>query len=238
MRAREFITESQEVSQQLNNLIGPILNAVPQTEEIWFYGSRARGNNKETSDWDILVIIPKEMFGTDFQDVQSVLDNLSQNFSSAKIRYDIQAGHSGIILHDKADQEGRLLWKRADTITESWQFRNKNKIYEPLVNTIDSGPFDGGCVVFAQALQLKYGGEIVVLVNKDGEADHAALMLNGRLIDADGAAPVNQFITRFIRNEKPTLLYDSIIKIRAIEDHDLPDAPRNRKLAERIAALL
>ena len=37
-------------------------------------------------------------------------------------------------------------------ITENITGRNKEQIYDLLINTIESGPYDGGCVVVAQAI--------------------------------------------------------------------------------------
>jgi hypothetical protein len=123
--------------------------------------------------------------------------------------------------------------KVVDIIMESWPGRNRSRIYDLLVNTIDSGPFDGGCVIFAQALKIKHGGEIVVLVDQKGQADHAALRLGNHLIDADGPAEIDAFVQRFQRNERV-----SIASIRPIEPGDLPDAPRNKDLSAKIAKLL
>jgi predicted GNAT family acetyltransferase len=120
----------------------------------------------------------------------------------------------------------------ARKIDESFPGKNKNKIYNLLINTIDSGPFDGGCVVFAQALQIKFGGEIMVLTGVHG-ADHAVLSLNGKLIDADGPAEPNEFVHRFEKNELA-----KITGIRPIHSKDLPDAPRSTELATQIAKLL
>jgi hypothetical protein len=121
----------------------------------------------------------------------------------------------------------------AEIITESWPGRNRNRIYKLLIDTIDSGPFDGGCVIFAQALKMKYGGEIVVLLTRNEQADHAAVKIGDILIDADGPAKVDSFIKRFERNERV-----EIFGIRPIQDNDLPDAPRNIGLSEKIATLL
>jgi GNAT superfamily N-acetyltransferase len=120
----------------------------------------------------------------------------------------------------------------ARKIDESFPGKNKNKIYTLLINAIDSGPFDGGCVVFAQALQMKFGGDIMVLTGKHG-ADHAVLQLNGKLIDADGPAEPDTFIRRFEKNELA-----QITGIRPIQDSDLPEAPRSVELAQQIAKLL
>jgi len=122
--------------------------------------------------------------------------------------------------------------------------KNKNKVYTLLLSTIDAGPFDGGCVVVAQALQMAYGGEIVVLVGSPrkelanrNEAQHAAVFLNGMLIDGDGPLPPKQFVERFARNEME-YAGGFITGVRPIRPRDLTEAPRNEVLAKKIAALL
>lgn len=122
-------------------------------------------------------------------------------------------------------------------IVESFPGRNKNKIYSLLINTVDSGPFDGGCVIFARALQMKHGGDVIVLT-ANGIADHAALYLRGMLIDADGPAEPKQFIKRFMKNEFTSFSNKTVDGIRPIEDNDLPDAARSEELSQQIAKLL
>ena len=39
-------------------------------------------------------------------------------------------------------------------------------VYDLLLETIGAGPFDGGCVVVAQALQRIHGGQVMVLYVK------------------------------------------------------------------------
>jgi hypothetical protein len=129
-----------------------------------------------------------------------------------------------------------------ELLTESLMGRNKNKIYSLLLTAADSGPFDGGCVIMAQAIQMKYGGDIVVLVghaqrNTEETAQHAAIELGNLLVDADGPLAPKQFIQRFEKNE---LLHvdGKITGVRPIQHQDLPDAPRNEQVAEQIARLL
>lgn len=130
-------------------------------------------------------------------------------------------------------------------LKESFPGKNKNAIYNLLVKTIGSGPFDGGCVIFARALQMRWGGEIVALVghaqrsvsNEPSSAQHAALLIGNRLIDADGMATADEFIRRFERNE---LLHagGKITGVRNLHDSDLSEAPRNEELSAKIAKLL
>jgi hypothetical protein len=121
-------------------------------------------------------------------------------------------------------------------INESWpgRSRNRTRIYTLLLNHIDSGPFDGGCIVFAQALQIRYGGSIEVLLRANtGQADHAVVRQDDIMIDADGAANIDSFIRRFERNELV-----QISGYRPIEPGDLPGAARNLDLSKQIAKLL
>ena len=133
--------------------------------------------------------------------------------------------------------EVNIHMKIHEIVVESFHWKNKNKIYSLLINSINSGPFDGGCVVFANALHLVYGGKVVVLVSDKNIAEHAALLINNVLYDADGPAKYTEFVKRFERNELVgTGRY--IIEIRDITDSDLPDAPRDMKLSKQIANLI
>lgn len=123
--------------------------------------------------------------------------------------------------------------KISELLNESFLGPNSNKIYKLLNDAYSIGPFDGGCVIFARALQIKFGGDIIVLCNRN-IAHHAALHLSGGdLIDADGKGSAEDVIDRFENNEGV-----SITNIRALTDADLPDAPRDEKLSAQIAELL
>jgi predicted nucleotidyltransferase len=114
----EDIDESVDDSTGTKKLVSAILKTVPQAQEIWFYGSRARGDHKKTSDWDFLVIVPDDVVGSDFLDMQLALDNLQQHFPN----HDIQAAHSWTGLYGSAKQEGQRIWKQGvteDTLDES-----------------------------------------------------------------------------------------------------------------------
>jgi hypothetical protein len=108
----------------------------------------------------------------------------------------------------------------------------KENIYD-ILEPEDCGPFDGGCVLVAQALQQIHGGDIVVLINDRGNADHAAVKLGNTLIDYDGPLPVEKFIKRFEKNE-----HVKIKGIRPMKDSDLPEATRNQSLLPKIVNLL
>jgi hypothetical protein len=119
---------------------------------------------------------------------------------------------------------------------------DKNKIYDLLISNIGSGPFDGGCVVMAEAIQMKYGGDIVVLVghaqrNTNEVAQHAAVKIGNILVDFAGAYEPHEFAKQFERNEL-SHAGGQITGIRPIQDGDLPDAPRNPELAKQIFNLL
>ncbi|TLX17017.1 hypothetical protein [Rhizobium sp. MHM7A] len=108
-------------------------------------------------------------------------------------------------------------------------------LYEALLKEADCGPFDGGCLVVAQALQQVLGGDVVVLVRaQSGIADHAALLFDGMLWDFDGPLSPSAFVKRFQENE----LFGTGAKcggFRLIEPGDLEDTPHNDRLVERLA---
>lgn len=109
----------------------------------------------------------------------------------------------------------------------------RDALYDDMISVAGCGPFDGCCVAFAQALRDVVGGEIVVLFNERGQADHAAVRIAGTFIDFDGPLPQKRFIERFSENESV-----KIIGCRAIEDGDLVDACRDPGLIARITMVL
>ncbi len=109
----------------------------------------------------------------------------------------------------------------------------KNSVYNLLVQATDAGPFDGGCVVFAQALQMLLGGDIVVLTNAKGQAEHAVTKVGNQYWDFDGAASEQGMLARFSANERR-----QVTAVRPITDNDLPDAPRDAQAAAKIAAMM
>lgn len=103
-----------------------------------------------------------------------------------------------------------------------------------VLDEVGCGPFDGGCLLVAKALQKIHGGEIVVLVDKNDRAQHAAVMLpNGKLIDHDGAAFPEKFIRRFEKNE-----IAKITGTRGFKNSDLPTAARDFHLVPKLVSAL
>lgn len=108
-------------------------------------------------------------------------------------------------------------------------------LYEALLREADCGPFDGGCLVVAQALQQVIGGDVVVLVRAEsGIADHAAVLFDGMLWDFDGPLSPSAFVKRFQENEL-SATGEQCGGFRPIEPGDLEDAPRNDRLVEWLA---
>lgn len=126
---------------------------------------------------------------------------------------------------------------------------HKNKVYELMLERIDCGPFDGGCVVFAQALQHLYGGDLYVVEGRclsgnqrlsEDEckllAQHAVLKLrDGRFIDAGGAASERAMLARTAREANFMV---SAMRLRPLREDDLEEAPRDAALAVSLAKLL
>lgn len=102
MRAAEFTIVNESVD-WFPKIINAVLAAVPETEEIWFHGSRAIGKERRGSDWDILVVLDPRKVNS-FIDVQFALQRLKfKNF-------DIQAASPTGIITKIARDEGKLLW--------------------------------------------------------------------------------------------------------------------------------
>jgi hypothetical protein len=109
----------------------------------------------------------------------------------------------------------------------------KEKIYNLLVEKCFCGPFDGCCLIYAEALQIKFGGEIYVIYSKDF-TEHAALFLDNELIDFDGPLEPKKFIERFEKSEK----CNKIIGYRKFKKIDLKDMYPDKKLSLQISKML
>jgi hypothetical protein len=118
----------------------------------------------------------------------------------------------------------------------SWNMQRKlidEEFHSDLQATIDCGPFDGGCVIVAQALKSVIGGELFGLVNENDEVGHAVVLLDGKLWDYDGPMPPAAFIARFNCLEAPW----KCVGYRKFQDHDLELAYRDEALVERVVTL-
>lgn len=110
------------------------------------------------------------------------------------------------------------------------EIKNKEKILEILKNKFGTGPFNGCCLIFAEALQKKYGGEIYVLYSKR-YAEHAVLYLNGMLYDFAYSLEPELFIEAF-NYDWP--IGDKVIGYRKFKEEDLKHMKRDKELSDII----
>lgn len=123
-------------------------------------------------------------------------------------------------------------------ITE-WEERIEaihEEFYEKIVGTAECGPFDGGCVVTAQALHKVIGGEIMVLVRANDQADHAVVLKEDQLWDFDGPLPPDAFIQRFNATELSGMPFQCV-SFRPIRNNDLDNAYRGDELVKKLESL-
>lgn len=121
--------------------------------------------------------------------------------------------------------------------------RHKEQVFRVLAEAVDCGPFDGGCLVFAEALKSIYGGEIYVIAGVTGDtggspiAQHAVLrMPDGQYADGDGIGWRDVVVNRFVANECLGGLTRQ--DVRAFQVGDLPDCPRDVGLVKALAHAL
>ena len=141
-----------------------------------------------------------------------------------------------IILDPEDYREKRKEYKKQGKpymITKVKEDSTNDKVMELLLDNIGAGPFDGGCVIVAKALQMIHGGEIMALVRPDGIADHAVVQKGNTMYDFDGPGTPEEVISRFEKNEGAR-----ITDVRKLRMTDLTDAPRNSELAKQIASLM
>ena len=109
----------------------------------------------------------------------------------------------------------------------------KDELYSLMLDAGDCGPFDGCCVVFAQALREVIGGDLVVVTQPDDSADHAGVFCDGKIYDFDGPLLPAHFVARFARNE-----HADVTGWRLMRDGDLVGAVRDPELQDSLAKIL
>ena len=119
----------------------------------------------------------------------------------------------------------------------------KESLYDMMLQEIECGPMDGGCVVYARAAQIAFGGEIYCLIGSPqrGAADnialHAFLKVGNRAIDYYNDSNPKRLAGHF-QKEELDYAGGNISGIRLMIPSDLEDAPRNEKLSMKIAEIL
>ncbi|HET6843520.1 MAG TPA: hypothetical protein VFK06_17845 [Candidatus Angelobacter sp.] len=111
-----------------------------------------------------------------------------------------------------------------------YRFAHSSNIYTPFANEYGCGWFDGGCFIFARALQLWLGGRLAVIVRKElvreQAFDHVVLSLSDPqhvgdtlYLDADGASSAHTLLNRWRTRER---LPDAILEDPASRTRFLP----------------
>lgn len=120
--------------------------------------------------------------------------------------------------------------------------RHKGRVYTALLDTIGCGPFDGGCLAFATAMQRLHGGEVQVIVGsiegRPAAAQHAVLRLpDGSYLDADGQGSQREVIDNFVAAEiHPYWGSFNLEAVRSYKKGDLPEAPCDDRVIDAVCA--
>lgn len=118
---------------------------------------------------------------------------------------------------------------------------HRSAVYSWMIESVGCGPFDGGCLLFANALKEIHDGEVWVIESSNRWSDkrvaqHAVLKLpNGRFGDADGIRDANSCIQHFMRNEGHFLNKPILREWRV---GDLPDAVLSDSFIEDLTSML
>ena len=91
-----------------------------------------------------------------------------------------------------------------------FDFAHSAEILTPMIERYGCGWFDGGCYIFARALQLWLGGRFAVLVREEllpeQAFDHVVLrvgnLAEALYIDADGSATRSALLARWRNRER------------------------------------
>lgn len=114
------------------------------------------------------------------------------------------------------------------------------EFWDVLDNATGSGPFDGACLVCAQALKHAAGeGDIVrIFDTSTNTTHHYGLRIGGTVYDFDGACDSRTWIQRFSRNEnltsRPLSVETGIDETSGIADNDRVSRSIARLLQSRM----
>jgi len=65
------------------------LKALPFVEELWLFGSRARGDNKERSDIDLAIVCKENTTSNDWLTVYDIIEDADTLLNIDLVRFDI-----------------------------------------------------------------------------------------------------------------------------------------------------
>jgi predicted nucleotidyltransferase len=88
----------------------PLLTAMPCIDEIWLYGSRARGNHHDRSDFDVAFVCPRAS-NEEWLKIVDIIEEADTLYKIDYVRFDELPDSEplkNLILHDK-----KILFKRA-----------------------------------------------------------------------------------------------------------------------------
>jgi predicted nucleotidyltransferase len=84
--------------QHIIQLIRQKVNEIDNTAEIILYGSRARGDNKRDSDWDVMILLKRK----------NVDKNIEQTFRHHLFDLELEIGVPiSVFVYSKSDWEGK-----------------------------------------------------------------------------------------------------------------------------------
>lgn len=105
---------------------------------------------------------------------------------------------SGDVEHEIKFSEARFSTP-SDPIAAAFR---TNMVMKPLLDSTGSGPFDGGCLVVAKALQRVLGGSIIRMQSWRGDEHYGVRMPDGSVYDGDGKIGSEKlWIARIEQNE-------------------------------------
>lgn len=118
---------------------------------------------------------------------------------------------------------------------QAYSLARNNAALKILLNSkAKSGPFDGGCLVFAEALKHKIGGDLVRIVS-EGITQHYGLQKGLTIYDGEGAHPnPKTWLEDFVQRERissPSLTIEHGLDL-------FSEIPRDPKASLNISRLL
>jgi predicted nucleotidyltransferase len=142
MRWNELFESPITSENMFKHVIDAVIKVVPEAQEIWFHGSRARGDHSDSSDWDFLVVVPSLTVDrrVELGRVGNPLERVHPD-ADIQVATPDEAENSVTPLYwAKTEGEGRLIWSRlSEAPIADFQFIDRSN--DPLKPVQKASPY-------------------------------------------------------------------------------------------------
>ena len=115
--------------------------------------------------------------------------------------------------------------------------RERRRLGKDIIDITGCGPYDGGCLILATAMQRLVGGSVATL-RSHGGAEHAVLDFHGLVVDFEGGGNAAGMIKNFGSHQMLDVHAWDVQTMGPREEGDFPNAPYSEEMVQAVMAKL